>query len=258
MKNLEKDIAARSLPGLKISRVEYLEGGFFSDKRTYLRLARERYSFDVCASKFGRAFFFSIRLVETKTSMGALIVFCMGVLMAAYVILMTAQAIGSEWSTHADGICGWGLGIVVALTLLKVVHDRGKNSPPPGTLVKDGGRVSIIVERLSRFEELLRKRLDAFVSRFRSGTSDLRDFFCSVPLIGPWIERMGRETYFRYDTRLLYLSLVNEIVKKRVGEVTAANGVKFIETHEYSPVFADLYRTTKSGEESKIPEPVPV
>src|SRR5687767_5764392 len=60
---IEKELAARKIPGLEISRVEYAEGGLFSDKRLYLRMIRERLAFDACASPFGTEFFFSCRTV---------------------------------------------------------------------------------------------------------------------------------------------------------------------------------------------------
>jgi hypothetical protein len=61
---VERELDARKVPGLKRSRVDFREGGGLSDQRAYLRLARERYAFDVCAAPFGRTYFFSLRLVE--------------------------------------------------------------------------------------------------------------------------------------------------------------------------------------------------
>jgi hypothetical protein len=61
---IEKELAARRVPGLAMSRVDFAEGGLLSDKRVYLRMLRERLVFDVCAAPFGRAFFFSLRFAE--------------------------------------------------------------------------------------------------------------------------------------------------------------------------------------------------
>lgn len=61
---IEKELAARKVPGLTITRVDFAEGGALSDKRTYLRMIRERLVFDVCAAPFGRAYFFSVRFAE--------------------------------------------------------------------------------------------------------------------------------------------------------------------------------------------------
>ena len=62
--SIEDDLAARELPRLHATRVASREGGLLSGKRVYLRLARERYAFDVCAAPFGTGYFFSLRLVQ--------------------------------------------------------------------------------------------------------------------------------------------------------------------------------------------------
>lgn len=61
---IEKELVARKVPGLTLTRVEFAEGGLLSDKRVYLRMIRERLVFDVCAAPFGRAYFFSLRFAE--------------------------------------------------------------------------------------------------------------------------------------------------------------------------------------------------
>ena len=61
---VEKELAARKVPGLAMTRVEFAEGGVLSDRRVYLRMIRERLVFDVCAAPFGRAYFFSVRFAE--------------------------------------------------------------------------------------------------------------------------------------------------------------------------------------------------
>ena len=61
---VEEELKARQVPGLQMSRVDFSEGGLLSDKRTYLRMARERLVFDVCAAPFGTSFFFSCRFAE--------------------------------------------------------------------------------------------------------------------------------------------------------------------------------------------------
>ena len=60
---VEKNLAARKVPSMDISRVEFSEGGALSDKRIYLRMIRERLAFDVCAAPFGTGYFFSCRSV---------------------------------------------------------------------------------------------------------------------------------------------------------------------------------------------------
>jgi hypothetical protein len=52
-------VAKREIPDLKISEVEWKQGGLGSGKRTYLRVSREGLNFDICAAPFGTGYFFS-------------------------------------------------------------------------------------------------------------------------------------------------------------------------------------------------------
>jgi hypothetical protein len=52
-------IAKREIPDLKISQVEWKQGGLGSGKRIYLRVSREGLNFDICAAPFGTGYFFS-------------------------------------------------------------------------------------------------------------------------------------------------------------------------------------------------------
>ncbi len=54
----------RKVPDLTVEQIEFAEGGLLSDKRTYLRIRRERLLFDICAAPFGTGFFFSCRTVR--------------------------------------------------------------------------------------------------------------------------------------------------------------------------------------------------
>lgn len=63
-KGIEEELAARKVPGLEIRRVDYREGGPLSARRDYLRMRRERLTFDLCSAPFGTSWFFSYRLCE--------------------------------------------------------------------------------------------------------------------------------------------------------------------------------------------------
>ena len=90
------------------------------------------------------------------------------------------------------------------------------------------------------------------------GLQDLDDTLVKSPVIGPIYERfLRKETYYRYDTRLMYHTIVSEVVQKKVEEMTAAKGVKFIETHDYSPILGELYKSAKV-KLSEPPSPPPV
>jgi len=62
-----------------------------------------------------------------------------------------------------------------------------------------------------------------------------------TPLLGPVYERWFRkETYYREDTRVMYLETVPAIVKKLVEDVTAATGVKLTGRIEGTPAVKEL------------------
>ena len=60
---IEKEMNARKIPSMEISREEFNEGGLLSDKRIYLRLVRERLALYTCAAPFGTGYFFSFRAI---------------------------------------------------------------------------------------------------------------------------------------------------------------------------------------------------
>lgn len=64
---IEEAIQRREIPGVRISRVWFKEG-FFSAKRLYLRVSRNRLGFDICAAPFGTGFFFSWRFGKLRPS----------------------------------------------------------------------------------------------------------------------------------------------------------------------------------------------
>ena len=79
------------------------------------------------------------------------------------------------------------------------------------------------------------------------GLKDIDGTLLNAPLVGPVYELFFRkETYFREDTRLMYLTTVNEITSSLVEEFTAAKGVKLLKRFEQNSVSADLYRDTKT------------
>lgn len=73
--------------------------------------------------------------------------------------------------------------------------------------------------------------------------TDLDTFLLKIPAIGPIYERFFRkETYYRFDTRLLYLQTVSELIQKLAEEVTAAKGVKLVRQYQRAPILGELYK----------------
>jgi peptidoglycan hydrolase-like protein with peptidoglycan-binding domain len=72
---IEEHVANMKVPELEISREFWHEGGALSAKRQYLRFARERLVFDICAAPFGTSFFLSFRCSEIPLVIDPLAIF---------------------------------------------------------------------------------------------------------------------------------------------------------------------------------------
>lgn len=80
------------------------------------------------------------------------------------------------------------------------------------------------------------------------GLKNLDAELLKVPVIGPLYEVFIRkETYYREDTRLMYLTTVNSITERLVEEITAAKGVKLVKRYERKPVHGELYQERTIG-----------
>lgn len=75
------------------------------------------------------------------------------------------------------------------------------------------------------------------------GLTNLDTFLLKMPVIGPLYERVFREeTYYRFDTRLLYLKTIPELIQKLAQEITGEKGIKLVQQYECAPIFGDLYK----------------
>ena len=71
--------------------------------------------------------------------------------------------------------------------------------------------------------------MKAFRNTVALGLSDLDTTLLKTPAIGPIYERWFRkDTYYRQDTRLVYLETVPKLIKELAETVTAANGVTLV------------------------------
>jgi hypothetical protein len=57
--SVEEKVRARNIPDVRIKRVEWSEGGIFSDKRLYLEVRRYDCIYHICGARFGDSFFVS-------------------------------------------------------------------------------------------------------------------------------------------------------------------------------------------------------
>jgi hypothetical protein len=194
---IEKELAARKVPGLTLLRVDFAEGGILSDKRTYLRMLRERLVFDVCAAPFGRAYFFSLRFAEIPAVIHLWQVFaCLGLLAVVFYIVF--KLLGFFMAPF----------VFIGLVILGIWIARNA--------------VSL-------------------------GLDDLDASLIKSPVFGPIYERYFRkETYYRQDTRMLYHTIVMEVVKTQVDIVTSAKGVRLLRSYDYNPILGELYKMSET------------
>ena len=196
---LEQKLAERKIPDLTFRRIEFGEGGLTSDRRTYLRIQRERLVFDICAAPFGTGYFFSCRTVRLTAEVTLFhLVSILGVLGLVGVILV--QNLGLV------------IGPIAAVTLVLALLITLRNA---------GTRNNLSVDAL----------------------------LCRAPIIGPVYEAFfKKETYYRADTRLMYLSLIPELVRELSESVTGAKGVRLVREFERAPVLGELYHPVRPRE----------
>lgn len=205
--SVEAELAERKLPRLRSSRPEFHEGGALSDKRVYLRLERERYAFDVCAAPFGTGYFFSYRMIEKPRSRLAFVLLLVACLVAVVFALRTGL-----------GLYELSIGAVGLLLLTMVASPR--NVLP----VRQGEAKVVTVET----EE-----------------NDFDSAILNIAVVGELYERFRADTYYRYDTRLLFQTIVPDIVKRKVDDLTSRDGVTLLNAYEYSPLLGETYRAVK-------------
>jgi len=75
------------------------------------------------------------------------------------------------------------------------------------------------------------------------GLKDLDTTLINSPIVGSIYQAWFRkETYYRVDTRLMYLEVVGSIVKKLAEDAIATKGIKLTKQYEQSPILGELYK----------------
>ncbi len=114
--SIESELETRQVPGLELQRLDYHEGGLLSAKREYLRMRRERLTFDLCSAPFGTSWFFSYRFCEIPAPLPLwqllLVLILCGSLALGYVALF-----GPIWGGIVVGMTILGFGLVLRNSL---------------------------------------------------------------------------------------------------------------------------------------------
>lgn len=190
---VKRELAAKKIPQLDMSYVEFAEGGMFSEKRVYLRLMRERLTIDICAAPFGSLYFFSCRTLFVPP------------VIELWHLLVVAQ--------------------IFSVIYLILLHFLGFNFAAVAL-------VTLVAAIFQVFRNVL-----------SMGLYQLDAILVKLAAIGPIYELWFRkETYYRHDTRMLYLNIVPQVVQKLAEEVTAAKGVKLTQQFQRAPILGELYK----------------
>ncbi len=73
-----------------------------------------------------------------------------------------------------------------------------------------------------------------------------------IPVLGTLYEAWFKvETYFRFDTRCMYLDLVPNLVRELCNSVTSAMGVRLVRQYERAPILGELYKPVQPRESGK-------
>ena len=82
-----------------------------------------------------------------------------------------------------------------------------------------------------------------FRSVVAKGLGDVDAAILKIPGLGPVYEQFFRkDTYYRRDTRSMYLDTVPAVVKAVADEITASKGAKLIRQYQSAPILGELYK----------------
>jgi hypothetical protein len=86
------------------------------------------------------------------------------------------------------------------------------------------------------------------------GLRDLDAALVKSSLFGPLYERfLRKETYYRHDTRLMYLEIVSSLVKQLAEDATAQKGVKLVKQYEQAPILGEIYKSVSPTPKTELP-----
>ena len=82
------------------------------------------------------------------------------------------------------------------------------------------------------------------------GLHDVDAMLLKLPAVGPIYERFFRkDTYYRQDTRLMYLDTLPAMIQKLAEEYTGTKGVKLVRQYQIAPILGELYKPLKREKE---------
>jgi hypothetical protein len=209
--SVELALDARKIPGLKISRVKWSEGGVLSPNREYLRVEGDRHSFDMCAAPFGTGFFFSSWVTRRKARLVG--IYLIGFVLLTFGIRWVLQrGLGSIWRSSGGAEQGY---------LFQVL----RLGSSPFVLLP----VALLIV------------LWLIAMAARLGETDPEAAIRTVPLIGWFYEQVfAPETYYRIDTRNMFQSAVHSAMMEAIDGLMTQKGLRALSESDRKPVSREL------------------
>ena len=198
---VELALEARKIPGLKVSRVKWSEGGVLSPNREYLRVSGDRHCFDMCAAPFGTGFFFSSWM--TKKKPGFVLLYFVAMALLSWPVAMFLGLIGAG-CTRAMSSLNFGGAFSEAIFYVVAFF-----------IVMWG--VALLA---------------------KAGKSDPELAVLAMPVIG-WVyaNLFAQETYYRIDTMSMFRSAVHAAMMEAIDGQTTQKGLRGLTDDERKPVF---------------------
>lgn len=195
-------LARREAPKVKTSRTTWSEGGIGSARREYLRIESGKFRYDICAAPFGTGYFFSSWLVEKRPSIFSLLGF----------LITYFTALAFAWA-----------GLVV---LLQIVSYSGFEA---------GGWIPLFIGLALFFP-------GAFILFWILAQIWGERNVVLLPVIGPiygWL--FNPETFYRYDTALMFQKCVHNAVLEAIDELTTAKGMRMLAPDDRKPRLSGFF-----------------
>ena len=204
--NLEK----RRIPGLQADLVLMNESVGGSSKRLYLKIARERLAYYICAAPYGSGFFFSWRLVDERKFAKWYHLFG-----AFWVLSIVSDVLTRIITGHAF--------LTLDLTVWEAFSIRSWVSL---------GMLAVLITAVWSI-----MRIAAI-----PGSERLANIIEKIPLFGPIFERFYRpDTYYREDTQKMYQKAFDSAVSESISAVTTPQGTRHPGARGSSPVLEELH-----------------
>jgi hypothetical protein len=82
-----------------------------------------------------------------------------------------------------------------------------------------------------------------FKNAAATGVSDVDGLLLKIPVVSTIYENWFRaDSYYRIDTRTIYLQQIPALIKQLAEEITAAKGAKLVQQFKFAPILGELYK----------------